>query len=163
MLREGYRCSCIGQGGYGRGEVFESGPLTQELETPAVVWGEPDARGRKETADVDGDALELAILETRSSIRRRENPVERLSAKARGRLSAAWRGRGIPGEVERTRQVGAAGPPGQKDLPGREDEISDCTGRPVEIDPWDHHDDALLVHGASPFREFDAVSLPHTS
>ena len=40
--------------------------------------------------------------------------------------------------------------------------ISDGTGRLDRDRPVDHHDDALLGHGTSPFREFDAVSLPHT-
>src|ERR1039457_417790 len=76
-LRERYRCSNTSQEGNGRGEVYESRPLTREREAPAVVGDQPDGGGRKETAELDGDALKFTILEPRAWMRHGENSLER--------------------------------------------------------------------------------------
>ena len=142
MLREGYRCSNTGQTGNRRGEVRESRMLTRELEAPAMVRDEPDAGGRKETAEVDGDALKLTILEPRARIRHRENRIERPGLNLLGGVSGALRSYGCLDDAERS-SVGVVGRPGQKDLPGREDEIS---GDFVETEPRNHQENAFLAH-----------------
>jgi hypothetical protein len=65
-LRERYRCSKTNQEGNGRDEVYESRPLARELEASAVVGDQPDGGRRKETAELDGDALKLTILKPRA-------------------------------------------------------------------------------------------------
>jgi hypothetical protein len=135
-------------------EVYESRPLTRELEAPAVVGNQPDGRGRKETAELDGDALKLTILEPRAWIRHGENRLERPSLKLLGGVSAAL-GCCCFDNAERS-CVRVAGRLGQEDLPGREDEVSDRAAVSIETEPRNHQENALLVH-QRPFRESDAI------
>lgn len=145
MLQKGYRCSNTSQTGNRRGEVYESRVLTRKLDAPAVVRDKPDAGGRKETAEVDGDAPKLTILEPRAPIRHCENRVERSRSKLLGGVSAALRGSSCFDDAERS-CVGVAGRPGQEDLPRREDEVSDCAGDFVETEPRNHQENAFLFH-----------------
>ena len=88
-----------GPGRNGRGEVFEYGPLPKTR--TLTWWGVNLTRGQKTDRRVVGDALELAFSKHVRRSAAASNPVERL-ARTRGRLSAEWRGRGLPGQVERT-------------------------------------------------------------
>ena len=155
-LRERYRCSNTNQAGNGRGEVYESRPLTRELEVLAVVGGQPDGGGRKETAELDGDALKLTILEPRTWIRHGDKRLERPSLKLLGGVSAALgyccccfdnAERSCDRVVVRL---------GQEDLPGREDEVSDRAAVSIETEPRNHQENAFLLH-RRPFRESEAI------
>ncbi len=155
-LRQRYRCSNTSQAGNGRGEVFESGPLTRELETPAVAGDQPDGGGGKEAAELDGDALKLTILEPRAWIRHGEKRLEWPSLKMLGGVSAALgcccscfdnAERSCDRIVRRL---------GQEDLPGREDEVSDREAVSIETESRNHQENAFLLH-RNPFRESDAI------
>ena len=150
-LRERYRCSNASQEGNSSGEVYESRPLTQELEAPAVVGNQPDGRGRKETAELDGDALKLTILEPRAWIRHGENRLERPGLKLLG-----WGCRCCCVDNAERSCDRVAGRLGQEDLPGCEDEVSDRAAVSIETEPRNHQENAFLAHGR-PFRESDAI------
>lgn len=155
-LRERYRRSNTSQEGKGRGEVYESRPLTRELEAPAVAGDQPDGGGGKEAAELDGDALKLTILEPCTWLRHGEKSLERPSLKLLEGVSAAL-GRccGCFDNAERScdRVVGRLG---QEDLPGCEDEVSYLAAISTETEPWDYQENAFLAH-RRPFRESDAI------
>ncbi len=155
-LRKRYRCSNTSQEGNGGGEVYESRPLTRELEAPAVVGDHPDGGAGKEAAELDGDALKLTILEPRAWLRHGEKSLERPSLKLLEGVSAAL-GRccGCFDKAERScdRVVGRLD---QEDLPGCEDEVSNLAAISIETEPWNHQENAFLAH-RRPIRESDAI------
>src|ERR1035438_4661732 len=122
-------------------EVYESRPLTRELEAPAVVGNQPDGRGRKETAELDGDALKLTILEPRAWIRHGENRIARPGLKLLG-----WGCRCCCVDNAERSCDRVAGRLGQEDLPGCEDEVSDRAAVSIETEPRNHQENAFLAH-----------------
>ena len=121
-----------------------------------MVGNQPDGGGRKETAELDSDALKLTILEPRAWICHRENRLERPGLKLLGGVSAALGCRCCCVDNAERSCDRVACRLGQEDLPGREDEVSDRSTVSIETEPRNHQENTFLAH-RRPFRESDGI------